>query len=219
MSTLDVFGDIETIRTQRPEVLDWIAKNLPSTPGASFEECEAAMESAVDATALDGALGEIACIAMATGANDPKTWARALGDSERDLLLQFRSDFAELDGKTSSRGNSIRLVGHNFLDFDRNFIRKRFIVHGLKPPWQFICEIKPWENGVVFDTMKAWAGQRGTISQDRLALALGLPGKGDVDGSKVWALMKAGRWQDVATYCANDVITVRAIFRKLTTLE
>ena len=62
--------------------------------------------------------------------------------------------------------------------------------------------------------MTAWAGARGTISQDNLAKALGLSGKGDFDGSMVAEAWANGEHAKIAQYCMADVETVRAIHRR-----
>jgi len=62
--------------------------------------------------------------------------------------------------------------------------------------------------------MTAWAGAKGTISQDNLAKALGLSGKGDFDGSMVAEAWANGEHERIAYYCLSDVETVRAIYRR-----
>jgi hypothetical protein len=47
-------------------------------------------------------------------------------------------------------------------------------------------------------------------------LAFGLPGKGGVDGSMVAGMVRAGRIDEVAAYCADDVRRVRAIYQRMT---
>jgi hypothetical protein len=69
----------------------------------------------------------------------------------------------------------------------------------------------------VFDTMLMWAGSKGRVSMDKLCSALGVMAKGEelggeeIDGSMVWDFIKAGRIEDVATYCKGDVIRARRI--------
>ena len=64
--------------------------------------------------------------------------------------------------------------------------------------------------------MQAWAGYKGRISQDNLAKALGIPGKpDDIDGSKVWDFVKAGKVDRVAEYNTYDVATVVEIHRRI----
>jgi hypothetical protein len=48
---------------------------------------------------------------------------------------------------------------------------------------------------------------------DELARTFGLPGKPDgVAGSEVESLVLAGRWPDLAEYCAADVLNIYRIF-------
>ena len=72
---------------------------------------------------------------------------------------------------------------------------------------------KPWGDEV-FDTMTAWAGPRDRISLDNLCEALGLPCKGDFDGSMVAEAWANGEHSKIAEYCKRDVETVRAIHRR-----
>jgi predicted PolB exonuclease-like 3'-5' exonuclease len=73
----------------------------------------------------------------------------------------------------------------------------------------------------VFDTMTAWAGWGGRVSLARLCAALGLPAKGseigedEMDGSRVWDFVQAGRLDDVAEYCRGDVERVRLLHHRL----
>ena len=69
--------------------------------------------------------------------------------------------------------------------------------------------------------MTAWAGARGTVSLDKLCKVFGIATKGseiedEIDGSKVWEFVQAGRIDDVAKYCAGDVERVRQIHKRLT---
>jgi predicted PolB exonuclease-like 3'-5' exonuclease len=69
--------------------------------------------------------------------------------------------------------------------------------------------------------MTAWAGWGGRISLDALCKALDIPTKGteldgeDIDGSKVWDFVQAGRVSDVATYCMADVERVRTVYKRM----
>ena len=61
-----------------------------------------------------------------------------------------------------------------------------------------------------------WAGVGNRVSLDKLCKALGLPGKGEIDGSKVWDYVRDGRIAEVADYCADDVRKVWAVYRRMT---
>jgi predicted PolB exonuclease-like 3'-5' exonuclease len=53
------------------------------------------------------------------------------------------------------------------------------------------------------------------ISLDRLCKVLGLPGKDDMTGADVWPYVQAGRLDEVAEYCRQDVRRVREIFQRM----
>jgi predicted PolB exonuclease-like 3'-5' exonuclease len=47
--------------------------------------------------------------------------------------------------------------------------------------------------------------------------ALGLDGKpGDIDGSKVWDFVEAGKYEEVMTYNKYDVEQGRKVYKRLT---
>jgi predicted PolB exonuclease-like 3'-5' exonuclease len=87
------------------------------------------------------------------------------------------------------------------------------VILGIQIPPQIPRDPKPWDKSM-FDTMTAWAGARGTISMDRLCEALGLPGKGDFDGSMVAEAWANGEHETIIEYCKRDVEAVRAIHRR-----
>jgi hypothetical protein len=108
----------------------------------------------------------------------------------------------------------VTIVGHNVIAFDIRFIWQRAIVLGVRVPSWFPRDPAPW-SGVVFDTMTAFAGARGTIGMDRLSRALGFPGKGDVDGSMVAGMWAAGKYEEIAAYCRSDIERTREIHRRM----
>jgi predicted PolB exonuclease-like 3'-5' exonuclease len=95
-------------------------------------------------------------------------------------------------------------------------IRQRAIVHGVKLPKRYSAtDVKPWESAWQC-TMALWTDSRqGRVSLDDLCLALSLPGKNGVDGSMVAGMVRAGRIDEVAAYCADDVRRVRSIYKKI----
>jgi hypothetical protein len=107
-----------------------------------------------------------------------------------------------------------RFVGHYISGFDLRFIINRAIVLGVPIPKIIPRDIKPWSQEI-FDTMVAWAGAKGSISQARLAEALGIDGnKSDFDGSQVADAWARGEHERIAEYCRGDIETVRAIHRR-----
>lgn len=218
-----IYLDIETIPTQREDVRAFIAKSV-THPGnikkaetiAAWNENEkpAAVEEAVSKTGLDGAFGQVVCVGM--DLRDDGEPLVISGLSEADVLRAVNEAMkAEFE---VSDGFSTTIVGHNVSAFDLRFLVQRYIVNGIKPH-QIIAraaQAKPWEAEKVYDTMVQFAGVGNRISLDKLCLALGLPGKGDITGADVWPMVQDGRLQEVADYCADDVRKTRAVFKRMT---
>jgi hypothetical protein len=209
-----VFCDIETIPAQSPEVLERLLAEVtppgnikkPESIAAWLDENrESAAREALAKTSFDPALGHICTIGWAIDDDEPvAAHARDVQD-ERDVLSAF---FAAVG--TQHRH---QFVGHYIGGFDLRFMLCRSVVLGVRIPRSIPRDPKPWDS-VIFDTMTEWAGSRGTISMDRLSDALGLPGKGDFDGSQVAEAWANGEHDKIADYCISDVERTRAIWRK-----
>lgn len=161
-------------------------------------------------TSFDGSQGEIVCIGFMLD-DMPECLYRNLGESEGDLLQCFYD-------KIASRATSSKpyFIGHNIGNFDLKFIFQRSVIVGVKP--SVTIPFQGSHSRDYFDNMVEWTGYRKDyISQDRLAKALGLPGKpDDIDGSKVWDFVRDGLVARVAEYCKDDVATSHAIYHRLT---
>lgn len=221
-----IYLDIETIPTQRDDVRAFIAKSV-THPGnikkaetiAAWNENEkpAAVEEAVSKTGLDGAFGQVVCVGM--DLRDDGVPMVISGLSEADVLRSVNEAMtAEFE---ASDAFSTTIVGHNVSAFDLRFLVQRYIVNGIKPHHIIArsAQAKPWESEKVYDTMVQFAGVGNRISLDKLCLALGLPGKGDITGADVWPMVQAGKLQEVADYCADDVRKTRAVFKRMTFAE
>ncbi len=216
---IDLFVDIETIPCQSPEYRVRVRETIK--PPAQFkkpdsiaawlaENAETATDEAVAKTSFEPAYGHIACIGWAVGDGDTRSLSNRSTDSEADNLAAF------FDAVRSDLGVHMpRWIGHFISGFDLRFLLNRAIVLGVPLPNKMVLprDIKPWADQI-FDTMTAWAGPKGTISQDNLAKALGLNGKGDFDGSMVAEAWANGEHAKIADYCRSDVETVRAIYRR-----
>lgn len=171
-------------------------------------------ENAEDAwrkTSFDGGYGAICVIGYKFDDELPKT---IQCHNEREGLEEFFS--ALNDTLPTPWAPGIEFVGHNLLGFDLPFLWKRAVIHRL--PHRKIPKDARHESGRVFDTMIAWAGFKDRVSLDSLAGMLGLNShKGDMDGSMVCDAWLAGRYDDVAEYCAKDVALTYEIYKRLTT--
>lgn len=216
---INIFVDIETIPNQSPEYRAKVREGIK--PPAQFkkqdsidawmaENAESATDEIVAKTSFDPAYGYIACIGWAVGDSAPMSVSNKTIDTEADNLATFFDAVKDASGV-----HMVKWIGHYISGFDLRFLLNRAIVLDVKLPSSLTLprDIKPWSDQV-FDTMTAWVGAKGTISQDNLAKALGLAGKGDFDGSMVAEAWAKGEHDKIASYCRNDVETVRAIYRK-----
>ena len=216
--------DIETIATQRQDVIDYIAATVK--PPATYKKAESieawhkeqgpeAIAEAVAKTGLDGAFGQVVCIGYQL--DDMETPFVMAGLNERELLEGFSKMLAECIDQKDVMSTSI--IGHHVSGFDLRFLMQRYIVNGIRPPLVIrrAAEAKPWESEKVFDTMVQFAGVGNRISLDKLCLALSIPSpKGDMDGSMVNQAVKDGRLEEVAAYCKRDVAATLAVYKRMT---
>lgn len=106
------------------------------------------------------------------------------------------------------------VVAHH-AQFDLRYVWQRAIILGVPVPSWWPHDAKAWDTTRVQDTMLLWAGVGQRIGLDRLCRALGIAGKGDIDGSKVWDAVRDGRIAEVAEYCGDDVERLRAVHRRI----
>lgn len=209
-----IFLDIETLPAQSQAAYDQIAATIK--PPASMKKADtiaaweadqkpAAILETLAKTSFDPAQGHICTIAWAGEDGEPDCAHAETIEQEADVLRAFFGAFHQ--------HSRVTFVGHYIGGFDLRFILCRAVVLGVPIPQCIPRDPKPWDSKV-FDTMTAWAGQRGTISMDNLARALGLEGKGDFDGSQVAQAWADGEHQSIADYCKSDVEKTRAIWRK-----
>lgn len=184
---------------------------------AKHAEIDADLHERVLKTSFDGALGNIAVVGVAIDDQAPLAFYEDSTEPhkhEADVLAAF-FDYVK-KAYDPSRNTRPVFVGHNLSAFDLRFLFQRAVVLGIKPPAILPFNVKPWDD-TIFDTMTAWAGFGNRIKLDKLAQALGLPGKQGIDGSMVWPMIAAGRIKEVADYCANtDVFQTREIYKRLT---
>ena len=209
-----VFLDIETIPAQSPDARDRIRASV--TPPGNIKKPESiaawwdekgdeAFADAVAKTSFDPAMGQICTIGWAVDDGEIDVAHARTAKDEGDVIRAF---FGCLRDHTRSQ-----FVGHYIGGFDLRFILCRAVVLGIRIPQCIPRDPKPWD-GKMFDTMTAWAGARGTISLDNLCRALGIPGKDGMDGSQVGQAWADGRHDEIAAYCADDVMRVREVWRK-----
>ena len=212
-----IYLDIETIPSQEKWVRKYVAKN--TTPPGSIKKQESidkwykeshagAVEAAMDKCSFDGATNHIICIGLAVNDGGVDTLYMEDIKAEKENLAAFFATVSKLNFPT--------FVGHNISSFDMKIIRQRSIVLGIRPPSNMPFDAKPWDPNP-FDTLVQWDSDRQKmISLDKLAKALGIQGKSDIDGSMVYGMWKEGKFDEIAQYCADDVRMVRDVYKRMT---
>lgn len=219
--------DIETLPCTDEQVIAELGKTIkaPATykKPESIAEWMAANYSAelmekVYKTSFDGLYGSIACICYAF--DDGEIFSVDSRKGEKEMLKHFYTHVFDLstvaaDGRVVDI--DLQIVGHNVAGFDLPFLKHRSIINSVKPIRQFqkAMRAKPWDDCIA-DTMLMWSSDsQKRVSMDKLCRALGIPGKGDFDGSMV-----ASTWptdpEKVIAYCKEDVERTRQIFNRLT---
>ena len=220
-----IYLDIETLPTTDPQIIADIASTITPPGNISKPETIAAWEAdkkpalvaqAVAKTSFDTLAGSIACICWAID-EGPVQYTACSGGEDGMLAMFFKTLGADLLAPHSRIEAETHIyVGHNLAGFDLPFLKHRAIVHGIKPNvslWKAM-HAKPWDSCIA-DTMLMWSSDRERrVGLDRLCRAMGIPGKGDFDGSMV-----AETWpvdpEKVIRYCMDDVERVRALYKRL----
>lgn len=220
---LNLTLDIETIPNQNEQKIAELRGSVsapktmskPETIAKWFaENGEEAGNDEVKKTSFNGGLGQIFCI----GYKSPHAEVRGLKvedlslEAEKDMLIRFYADVKQM----LEAHETPFFIGHNISEFDLKFIFHRSVIHNIKPAFLIPWNDAPWK-GSYFDTMTGWAGNRNTVSLDKLCGYLGIPSSKDgIDGSKVWEYVQAGRGEEVFAYCKKDVVVTEKVYERLT---
>lgn len=222
---MNIYLDIETCPAQNPAVRDDIAKTIEPPGNISKAETIAAwhaekkpglIEEAWRKTSFDGAVGHVCVIGLAFDDAPPiALWQDNWLTDEHDVLREL---FGTIDFHVAKHPN-VRptFIGHNLVEFDLRFLFQRCVVLGVKPSRHIPFGCKPWDD-CVYDTMARWGARVGG-SLDRITKAIGLEGKGDIDGSMVWDYVRDGRIGEIAEYCKHDVALTRSLHKRMTFAE
>lgn len=212
-----LYLDIETIGAPSPEQIIGITESVK--PPGNYKTAEtlskweaetkpSLITEAISKTALSGLAGQIICIGFAW--NDEPPVALINGDEKALITAAFESIEA-------ARPSSFRpcIVGHNVANFDIRFVGQRCAVLEIRmPSWFPRPDVKVWDN-YVNDTMVMWGGVRDYTGLDAICLAMGLPGKGNIDGSDIGRLWQEGRHDEIVAYCQGDVMRTRSVHKRL----
>jgi DNA polymerase elongation subunit (family B) len=218
---MKVVLDIETVQTPREE---WarLAGKLPAngesalpdeaydlfTAGAADEQRRADDEQYAK-SAFDGTFSRIVCIGLLEFSDqlEPRGAVAWYGRNERELLQQFWNRLAQ------SRPSLF--ITHNGLGFDLPFIKKRSIIHQVKPSLDI--NLAKFRTEPVYDTMAVWSNwdTRGWVKLDVLARALNVETKSG-SGAQVAEMWEKGQGLELARYCLQDTYVTYACYSRMT---
>lgn len=224
---MKLFIDIETIPSQKPGAFEQFKANLKAPGNYTKQESidkwiEENAEAEYRKQSFDGLYGEIISIAWAFENEIPSVVFRKNGDSEKELLEAFFSWIYGVLHLSPGKPETIsQWIGHYITGFDLRFLFQRCVVNKVKPTVSIPYDAKPWDSKV-FDTKIAWSGSTnysGASSLDKLCKGMGIEGKGELDGSKVYDYWLAGRIDEIAEYNKQDVVLCREIYKRITFQE
>lgn len=219
----NLYIDIETIPDQKPGALDAIRATVTAPGNYKKQESidkwlKANAQTEADdqyaRTGLNGISGEICSISWALDDGEIIGNCRRPDTTETWLLAHFFDCIAQETKSGEGKHQRLTWIGHNVIDFDLRFLKQRAMVNNIRPPFLIPADAKHG-SAQVFDTMKAWAGWKGFVSQAALCDALHIAGKGDIDGSQVWPMYQRREFDAIQEYNMNDVRIVRELYKRM----
>jgi hypothetical protein len=161
----------------------------------------------LESAALDSHRSTVLAIGV-TSVSDgaPEPYILWHGHNEKDLLTLLRDYVTEF--------SDCRVVGHYLLGFDIPLLVRRFWLHGIKPPTQWL-DCTPWRATWAFDTAHVWScGNRDQrIKLDVLAWHLGV-GRKNGDGKDFAALYETDQ-EKALEYLRNDLRLTEGCYLKM----
>lgn len=211
--------DIETVQPSREEWARLTGKPA-TTELLSSDECmDLFSASAADEQrraddelyakcAFDGTFSRIVCIGIIELSDnfEPRGSCAWYGGNERELLRLF---WARLGPSRPGL-----FITHNGLSFDLPFIRKRSIIHQIKPSMEI--NLAKFRTEPVYDTMAVWSNwdNRGWVKLDVLARALNVETKSG-SGEQVAAMWEQGQGSEIGRYCLQDTYVTYACYCRM----
>jgi uncharacterized protein YprB with RNaseH-like and TPR domain len=158
--------------------------------------------------------GKIICISVGMMEPGGKLKIKSFADDDERKLLE---EFGQIFNKPKM--SEVILCAHNGKEFDFPWIARRFLIHGMQPPFPFqLFGKKPWEIPHL-DTMELWkfGDYKSFVSLELLAHVFGIPTpKDDIDGSMVSSIYYIEKELfRIVLYCEKDVLTLANIFRRM----
>ncbi|MDE0145113.1 MAG: ribonuclease H-like domain-containing protein [Nitrospira sp.] len=217
---MKVVLDIETIQSPREE---WT--RLAGVDSVALESCEGNDTSDLFAQAeareqrrkedekyeqssFDGTFSRIVCIGLLVF-SDAMEFRGAVswyGDREQELLWKFWARLGELRPSL--------FITYNGLGFDLPFLKKRSIIHRVKPSMEI--SLARFRTEPVYDVMAVWSNwdNRGWVKLDVLARTLQVETKSG-SGKQVADMWAQGQRRKIAEYCLRDTYVTYACYQRM----
>jgi 3'-5' exonuclease len=221
---LKVVLDIETVQAPREE---WA--RLAGIENSASESCDGEPltdlfshaevqeqlkkeDEQYERSSFDGTYSRIVCIGMLvfSPSMEPQGGVSWYGSNEEELLRQFWARLGDI--------RPTLFITHNGLGFDLPFIKKRSIIHRVKPSMEI--SLAKFRTEPVYDTMAVWSNwdMRGWGKLDILARALNVETKSG-SGKEVAQMWAAGQGKAIAEYCLQDTYVTYACYNRMTFRE
>ena len=209
---MKVVLDIETVQSPKEEWARLAGIDMVAADNL-LEAGEAAQQDKdYDKSSFDGTYSRIVCIGMIAFSDsmEPQGAMAWYGGQEKELLQQFWA--------WMGKARPGLVITHNGLGFDLPFIKKRSIIHQVKPTMEI--SLVKFRTEPVYDTLAIWSNwdSRGWVKLDVLARALGVETKSG-SGKQVADMWQAGRGKEIAEYCLQDCYVTYACYSKMTFRE
>lgn len=217
---MKVVLDIETIQAPRAEWARLMGKEHPPEEASlrhealdlfeagAAEEVRHAEDELYAKSAFDGTFSKIVCIGLLEFSDqmEARSAVAWYGSNEKELLRQFWSRIAQ--------DRPSLFITHNGLGFDLPFIRKRSMIHQIRPSYDI--NLAKFRAEPVYDTMAIWSNwdTRGWVKLDVLARALNVETKSG-SGSQVAEMWERGHGQELARYCLQDTYVTYACYCRM----
>jgi len=212
--------DIETVQASREEWARLAGKISSDDDSTGFgeggdlftagaaEERRRAEDELYAKSVFDGTFSRIVCIGLLEFSDqmEARSAVAWYGGNERELLRRFWARLAQ--------DRATLFITHNGLGFDLPFLKKRSIIHQVKPSLDI--NLAKFRTEPVYDTMAVWSNwdTRGWVKLDVLARALQVETKSG-SGEQVAEMWEKGQGLELARYCLQDTYVTYACYCRM----
>ncbi len=209
---MKVVLDIETVQAPKEEWARLAGVDLMEGADLLSAGEAAQQDKDYDKSSFDGTFSRIVCIGLLAFSDsmEPQGATAWYGGGEKELLRRF--------WEWIGTNRPSLYITHNGLGFDLPFLKKRSVIHQVRPPVEI--NLAKFRTEPVYDTLAIWSNwdSRGWVKLDVLARALGVETKSG-SGKQVAEMWQAGRGKDIAEYCLQDCYVTYACYSKMTFRE